>query len=543
MYARTIPLHLPIALTVLAFAAVASAPPASAGGNPPPIQWSACPPPPPGIPDAGQQCGTVTVPLDYRHPNGRTIDIAVSVIRANPATRHGVLLVNPGGPGGAGIDLPRILTLLWPQSVFDTYDVVGFDPRGVDRSAPVTCGLTSQEADAAFPTVPAPGGFQATVTFAQSVANACADASGGVLPFMTTANTARDMDAIRLALGESTISYFAFSYGTYLGSVYASLYPNRTDRFVLDSNVDPSWVWRQQYLNWGPAGQGRWPDFADFAAANNATYGLGSTPDQVAATFQRLVTELDAEPIALPDIFPDGTLLDGGQFRLLTFSGLYDDRDFPSLAATWDEVIQAIGGSAAPSPAAATTNGGLDVPVDNQVTSGLIVTCDDAAASRNVAQYQAEFTADSAAFPLFGPAGSTIWPCAFWPNSPIEPPVAITSAGPSHNILLLQNVRDPATYYPGVLQLHSELGQRSVLVTVDEGGHGIYGFSTNTCVNDITTTYLTSGAIPSKDTVCPAQPAAASESAPTAPQQTSLQHHARDQLLRLMSPARRQLPQ
>lgn len=531
-------------LLVLAFAAAASAPPATAQVSPPPpIQWGPCPPPPDGIPDAGQQCGTVTVPLDYNRPDGPTIDIAVSVIRAaNPATRHGVLLVNPGGPGGAGIDLPRILTLLWPQSVFDTYDVVGFDPRGVDRSAPVTCGLTAQEADAAFPTVPAPGGFQATATFSQSVANACADSAGGVLPFITTANTARDMDIIRQALGESTLSYFGYSYGTYLGAVYASLYPSRTDRFILDSNVDPSWVWRRQYLNWGPAGQSRWPDFADYAAANDATYDLGSTPDQVTATYQHLAAELDADPIPFPSVFPDGTLLDGAQFRLVTFSELYMDANFPDLAALFDQIIQTLGESAAaPSAAPATASARLDVPVDNEVVSGLIVTCGDVAYSHDVAQWKAEFTADSTLFPLFGSTGSTIWPCAFWPTHPAEPPVPVTSRGPSHNILLLQNLRDPATYAPGALQLHAELGQRSVLVTVDEGGHAIYGFSTNTCVTNIATTYLTTGTIPSQDTLCPAEATAAPEAAPLASQAASAQRQARELLLRQMSPARRLL--
>jgi pimeloyl-ACP methyl ester carboxylesterase len=536
-----------IAMTVLAVAAAAAAPAATAQVNPPPVQWGACPSPPPGIPAAGMQCGTVTVPLDYSHPDGGTIDIAVSIIRAaNPATRHGVLLVNPGGPGGAGIQIPRVLATLWPQSVFATYDVVGFDPRGVDLSAPVTCGLTSAQSHRIFPTLQEPGGFDATVTFAQSIANACADSAGATLPFINTANTARDMDVIRQALGESSISYFAFSYGTYLGAVYASLYPSRADRFVLDSNVDPSWVWRQQYLNWGPGGQVRWPDFANYAAANNATYGFGSTSAQVTATFQRLVTELDATPIAMPALFSDGTIVDGELFRELTFGELEADEDFPTLALIWNLAIQGLGGSAATGAPPASATAGLDVPADNQSASGLAVTCNDAAASRTVAQYQAQYAAYGAAYPLFGSLGSNIWPCAFWSTNPIEPPVPITAAGPSHNILLLQNLRDEATFYPGVLQMHADLGQRSLLVTVDEGGHGIYGFSTNTCVTDITTTYLTTGVMPSKDTYCPAQSGATPAAAARAPgmaQQAAARDRARAYLLRQMIPARRALPQ
>jgi hypothetical protein len=138
--------------------------PAAHGSTP--IAFTPCPSFP-GLPDAGQLCGTVSVPLDYKNPAGQRLNIAVSKIpAANPAKRRGVLLVNPGGPGGPGVNIPRLLTTLWPQSVLDTYDLIGFDPRGVGTSAPVTCGLTADQALQAFPTLTQSNSFIATVIWA-----------------------------------------------------------------------------------------------------------------------------------------------------------------------------------------------------------------------------------------------------------------------------------------------------------------------------------------------------------------------------------------
>ncbi|MGH8186976.1 MAG: alpha/beta fold hydrolase, partial [Steroidobacteraceae bacterium] len=194
------------------------------------------------------ECGTLNVPLDYRNPNGRTIDIAVSRIKSSrPDLRRGVLLLNPGGPGAQGLDMPRAGLILFPQSVSTRYDLIGFDPRGIGRSNPVSCGLSALVTLQIFPPLEQPGGFQATADFMRNAADACAAVSGDLLPFITTRNTARDMDRLRQALGEQKISYLGYSYGTYLGTVYAQLFPTRTDRFVLDSAVNPNAVWRTQF--------------------------------------------------------------------------------------------------------------------------------------------------------------------------------------------------------------------------------------------------------------------------------------------------------
>ncbi len=481
---------------------------APAGAQAAALQFGACPPSD-GLPDAGQQCATLQVPLDYANPGGRKITVAVSRVRAaNPAGRRGVLLLNPGGPGGAGLDFPRVLAALLPQSVLDRYDLIGFDPRFVGTSTPITCGLSEDEAFQAYTPLTQPGGFPATAALMRDVADACASAAGDVLPFVTTANTARDMDQIRQALGEAKISYLGYSYGTYLGAVYAALFPDQTDRIILDSSVDPDWVWRQQFRAWGSGGTIRFPDFASFAAANDRTYHLGKSPTAVRNLYLRLLRRLQGHPAHLQN----GLVLNGPLFQDLVFSELYSDSLFPDLAellqrvngakdtaALGNAVLKALGPRAA-----------LDgVPFDNDVASGLAILCDDVAWSRSVVDYQRALASDSRRYPLFGALGSNIWPCAYWQSQPIEPPVAITPAGPS-NILMLQNRRDPATPYAGALGLRAAFGERARLVSVDQGGHTVYASTPNRCANDIATAFLVDGTLPD-DVSCPAGSSAAAK--------------------------------
>ncbi|WP_163567952.1 alpha/beta fold hydrolase [Fodinicola feengrottensis] len=187
----------------------------------PTIQWGACPPDIAAEPGAAAlQCGTISVPLDYKRPSGPHINVAVSKLTAtDKAKRRGVMLLNPGGPGGPGLDLPLVFGSLMPASVLQSYDLIGFDPRGLGHSNPLTCGLSAQQQQNLIP-YPSPDGFAAQVASQRQVVQQCFDHSGAQLPYITTANTARDMDQIRMGLGEPKISYLGYSYGTYLGAVY-----------------------------------------------------------------------------------------------------------------------------------------------------------------------------------------------------------------------------------------------------------------------------------------------------------------------------------
>jgi pimeloyl-ACP methyl ester carboxylesterase len=502
------------AVLALLLAVVSLTPFAAPGGaQTAALQFGACAPSPDGVPDAGQQCATLHLPLDYADPNGRKIAVAVSRMRAaNRASRRGVLLLNPGGPGGPGLDLPRLLAALLPQSVLDRYDLIGFDPRFVGTSTPITCGLSDEEALQAYVPLEQPGGFPATAALMRDVADACASAAGDLLPFATTANTARDMDQIRQALGEAKISYLGYSYGTYLGAVYAALFPDQTDRIILDSSVDPDWVWRQQFRAWGSGGTLRFPDFASFAAAHNGTYHFGKSPTAVQNFYLRLLHRLQSHPIHLQG----GFVINGPLFQELTFSELYSDSLFPDLAkflqlANASKETGAAGSDLLQAFQALRPRVALDdVPPDNDVASGLAILCDDVDWSHSVVDYQRGFVSDSRRYPLFGALGSSIWPCAFWQSQPAEPPVPITPLGPS-NILMLQNRRDPATPYAGALGLRAALGPRARLVSVDQGGHTVYAATPNLCANDIGTAFLVDGSLPDDDVSCGATSSSAAE--------------------------------
>jgi pimeloyl-ACP methyl ester carboxylesterase len=322
---------------------------------------------------------------------------------------------------------------------------------------------------------------------------------------MTTANTARDMDQMRQALGEAKISYYGVSYGTYLGAAYASLFPDKTSRFVLDSTTGPFANWRETFRRFGLAEQSRFPEFAQYVAENNADYGLGATPAEVRATYFALYNQLNQHPIPLPDL---GIDLTGEWFRAFTFGGMYSNELFASTARLWRDIQQSQSATALTSLVrdlpSSVAMAFPEIPADNASTSTLAVLCDDAAWSRSVEQYRQELNFDTAQNPVFGPVASNIWACAFWPNQPVESPVVISANGP-HNIMIVQNLRDPATPLVGAQEMRTALGQRAQLLTVDQGGHGASYGEANECSKEAVTTYLVTGVLPAQDAHCAAE--------------------------------------
>lgn len=471
---------------VLAGAAPATATPASSTSAP---VWGPCSP---GA-DPRQECTTISVPMDYRHPQGRQITIAVSRIRAGDATlRRGIMLLNPGGPGGSGLDLPSFLVQTLPAEVTARYDLVGFDPRGVGASTPITCNIPGDTPpDLVLPYPDATGSIEQNVQFGRTAAASCAAGAGALLPHINTANTARDMDRIRAALGERKASYLGYSYGTYLGAVFTSLFAERTDRVILDSSVNPNNIWYGAWQNFGLATALRLPDFTTWAAKRNDVYGLGATSGAVRDTYFRMGAALDREPIPTP-----GLLINGNILREITRSYLYDDRLFPILAEIWVQLNAAT----APADIAALLPG-LEVPVDNQIAVLYAVACNDIEWSHDIQMYQRNSRVSRLVFPVTAGMPANIWPCAFWPNRPVEPPVKVTDKGP-RNVLILQNLRDPATPWIGGVGMRNALGGRAAFVSVDAGGHGIYGIRSGPCTDAIATDFLVNGTLPEHDRFC-----------------------------------------
>jgi pimeloyl-ACP methyl ester carboxylesterase len=469
------------------------------------IKWGACPELAPGAKrDPRQTCGTVKVPLDYRRPNGETITVAVSrITTAKPGKKRGVLLFNPGGPGLQGLDMPGKMAPTLPKPVLDSYDLIGFDARGVGHSTPMSCGLSGAGLLTLFPYPSAGGSIKGNVTAARAVAQQCATV-GDRLRFFTSANTARDMDRIRQALGARKISYWGQSFGTYLGAVYTSLFPRNTDRMVLEGNVDPNKAWAKMLNNWNQGMNDRFPDAARVAAADDANLKLGGTVDKVTGTFLKLADRLDRKPAAVP-----GTpaAINGALLRGITYQMLQHNETLVPLTQLWKAAADLSAGKA-PTDAGvavlrqvfADTPATPGVPADNQVTMALAMICGDTTWSRDVDSYAAATKAARAKYPLSAGMPNNITPCAFWAKKPIEPLVKVTSHGP-RNVLILQNRRDNATPWAAGRGMRKALGGRAGFVGVEHGGHFAYGTG-STCADKATVAFLTKGTLPVKDLSC-----------------------------------------
>lgn len=481
---RSLSLALALAGTAMAVTAI---PGESVASTPDPVRWGPCPK---KVASPRLDCSTLEVPLDYRDPDGRQIELRISRLASKePSQRRGVLLTNPGGPGGAGLGYPAVLAESGlPKKVLDSYDVIGFDPRGVGTSTPVTCDLRpEQQARGNFPPYAHTAADVAREAGkARTVAEQCATSSTAwMMPHTTTANTARDMDRIRAALGESKLSFLGASYGTYLGAVYTTLFPQRSDRFVLDSNLGPGGYDISAMRRFARGLDDRFPDFAAYAAAH-PEYGLGTTPEQVTAKFFELAKRLDAKPV-------HG--IDGTLFRGMTFERLYVDALMPVLAKAWQSLD-----AGRPLPPEPPLEG-----MENLMASRFAVVCGDSRWPETVREYQRNVAIDRVKHPMLGGTTASIGPCAFWPDERVEPPVEIGDSGPS-NVLMVQNERDPGTPLAGAKKLRRAFGDRATMVTADQGGHGVYPFSRNTCAKDAVTTFLTTGQRPAQDLACAAEP-------------------------------------
>ena len=387
---------------------------------------------------------------------------------ADPAHRRGVLVSNPGGPGVAGLGSTVSFARIGSSGVrqaFARYDLVGFDMRGTGRSNPISCGLTTEQLIQAQVPFPQSGGPGADNQLAKSIADGCAGGAGTVLPYLTTANAARDLDLLRQALGEKRISYFGNSYGTYLGAVYDSMFAGRTDRLVLDSNVDSEHGWYHQTRLIGRATEARFDDFADWAAENVAAVNLGATASAVRERQLALAARLDATPVPIGDLTVDGRLL-----RLATYALLRSNDSFAGLAGLI-QFLDRVPGAPPEQAIGDLLHGLLDAVTaggDRATSAYLAVECGDTPWPRDPGSYLSLMAADRLAYPITQGGFANIGACAYWPSDPIETPITATGRGP-RNVLMLNNTHDRIADLGGALSTRRALGPRAALVVVEAG--------------------------------------------------------------------------
>ena len=481
-------------LAVAAGALIGLAPPAGAT-TVPEVKWSSCPQysdgaiESMGVPEtqlgafrallARTQCGTVRVPLDYAHPDGTKITIAVTRLKATDQKRKlGSIAMNPGGPGGSGYLMPLTLSLRSPAvaGLGDRYDLIGFDPRGVGYSTKVDCPPPGGDGGRTeIPPGPISEATARQIYDGQVSTNqACWQSNPTFLGQLTTANVARDLNQVRQGLHLSRISYFGASWGTLLGAVYRSMFPETVASMWLDSVVGPTANRLDVRNNDTAAAQeqevARW---SAWAAARNATYGLGRTADEVEALVKQLKAKLNADPIVFSDV-PDAPL-DGNFIAFLAASPspLWTDA-----TEAMKEMTTAKSGDPAPPtvapiiarPSMPPTPPPVDAPEQfNQIANAATI-CNDDTSPHDFATFWSDYQHLQQAFPVTGSLGLITEPCAGWPV-PAQPFHLRRAAG---SLEMSGHRYESTTPYPWVDQMRSTIG--GTVFTVNDDIHGSLPF-------------------------------------------------------------------
>ena len=480
-------LALVVLATILATSCLQATP--AAGLNPrhpaPALKWHSC---------TGFQCATLQVPLDYSKPSARKITLAL--IR-KPATvrsrRIGSLLLNPGGPGESGLQFLRNATSIFPN-LNSRFDLVSWDTRGVGASTPVKC-LDDAQLDSYLALDPVLDDTSEKATFIQATRDfvaGCERNSGYLLPFMDTASTARDLDQIRAALGDSKLTYLGFSYGTYIGQWYAHLYPRHIRALLLDGVVDPyapgdTGLVRQV----GGFDQNLKAFFARCRSSSTCTYARTGDPE---VKLKAALARLDATPLPVGDRqLTRGLALSGVALTM------YDESYWTYL----DQALTALDrgdGRILLTLADYLHERGTDGKYSNLDNGGNQATaCTDFSAPTDIAVYDELGPALAKASPIFGPAVQySALLCAYWPvrsKTAYRSPT-VRGAPP---ILLVGGTNDPATPYAGSESVTSQI-PGSVLLTRNGNGHTSY--ATSVCARTAEDAYLIDLTLPAAGTVC-----------------------------------------
>jgi pimeloyl-ACP methyl ester carboxylesterase len=446
-------------------------------------------------------CATVKVPQDWSTAkgavpsDGRTFDIALVRVRSTTqraADRIGSVVVNPGGPGASGVETAVLLSSAMPTEVLRRFDLIGFDPRGVGTSAAVRC-TTDADLDAYFGAEPDPlsqADFDAVAGLQRRIAEACGTKYGESLRLFSTEQTARDMDAIRAAVGDAKLTYLGFSYGTLLGAVYAQLFPQRVRALVLDGAVDPT-----QTLTQSSEGQAKGFEraFDNFATwCRNTPSGCQIGPDARASVMNALATARTN-----PASTTAGRKATAGWVFLAVIQSLY-------LESTWRQLASALDSLRRGNPAQifglADDYGrrGSDGRYENLFDANVVVNCTDDDHAPTVEQIRAMQGRWRTKYPLFGGNLALNLVCAQWPGKHDPFPKGPATGAPP--ILVVGTTGDPATPYEQTAALATMLGV-GVVLTCQGSGHTAY--LETRCVNDAVDQYLIELKVPEQGKTCP----------------------------------------
>ncbi len=456
-----------------------------------PVSWKACT----GVEGPqGYDCAQLEVPLDYAHPAGRKISIALARKPAT-GTKVGSLLMNPGGPGVSGVDSFGYLVSLVSDSVASHFDLVSFDPRGVGRSAPVRC-LTGPQLDQFIQLDPAPttdSGFRQLLAATRSFDRRCQARSGPLLPFVGTINAARDMDEIRAAVGDAKLTYMGFSYGTFLGATYADLFPGHIRAMVLDGALDPSLDPISNNIEQGAGFDQELNAF--FAYCRSYLLCPWKPGRDLHGAYERLMARIVAHPLPTRG----GRTLGPGEAFLGVAQELYDQSTWPALAGALAQA-DAGDGSALLQYADQYTQRSPSGAYGNAFEANNAISCVDQPWPRDPAALREAAVRARQRAPEFGVANLYgALTCTGWPAAPTSQPHTIAAAG-SPPIVVVGSTGDPATPYSNAQALAGQLQQGVLLTRV---GEGHTGYRSSGCIRDHVDSYVVELAVPPAGIRCP----------------------------------------
>ncbi|MEU4516820.1 alpha/beta hydrolase [Nonomuraea wenchangensis] len=454
---------------------------ADAAAVPRTITWAPCPE------DATAECGTLKVPIDWDTPGGAAIDLAVARRKATgPASRIGSLVVNPGGPGGSGVDFVVHGSGYFSAELRGRFDLVGFDPRGVGRSHPVRCSAALVR-ERPHPLIGSQADMDAWVSYNRRLREDCRARTGPLYDRVSSLDVARDVEALRAALGDDKLTYYGVSHGTLIGQAYAERFPGRVRALALDSNFDHS-VDTATYLSTAAAQTAG--AFDQFVAWCEATPSCVLNGKDVRAFWKGLLERADRGELHEPGR-PDVPL---GSYELVNtaFAGLYNP-NWAELA----ELLAAIDGGG-PRPAASAAEDEEEVPVSTPVfCQDFHLPVADHAEYASLLRRQARQAGDMRYSP---PALGRVAGCLGQP-APVPNPqhrLRVDTAAP---ILLASSLNDPATGYPWTLSTARQIGDEARVLTYEGSGHTVYGRSP--CTVGAIDRYLIARSVPASGVRCP----------------------------------------
>ena len=454
-----------------------------------PIEWKPCD----GSANTEVECGNIEVPFDYADPDQGSFVLFVKKHNAaSPADRIGSMMVNPGGPGFGGSSLADDAQYYFSQDLIDHFDIIAWDPRGTGESTPsVDCVDTFDEYFALDSPPETSEEKQALIDASQAFNDKCAENSGTILPYISTQASAQDINSLRLALGEEKVSYFGFSYGSELGTTWATMFPETVRAIVVDGAVDPNASSIEEGMNQAKGFEGQLSTFLKQCSAKaTCEFHNGGNAE---AAFDKLVLDIDAEPL---EVSKERTPVTQGVLFTAVAQAMYSDYYWPQLSEALSAAQKGDGSGILQLYDDYYQRKG-DGTYGNELEAFLAISCLDDPGASSVEDVDSHIEDFITAAPRLGGNFAYGYSCALWPVKQAAK-VTITGKG-AGPIVVVGTTGDAATPLDSTRKMAQSL-EKGILIVVDANQHTGYG--ANNCVVKAVDDYLIELTIPTNETTC-----------------------------------------